>query len=56
VDSRDYTIPRPQLKVGKIDFIDTYSPFWTFSSLLKDHTRSAILDNISFYVVYHGFV
>jgi hypothetical protein len=27
VSTRDYTIPRPQLKVGKSDFIDTYSPF-----------------------------
>jgi hypothetical protein len=27
VPSRDYTIPRPQLKVGKADYIDTYSPF-----------------------------
>lgn len=26
-ESRDYTIRRPQLKVGKNDYIDTYSPF-----------------------------
>lgn len=27
VDYRDYTIYRPQLKVGTNNFIDTYSPF-----------------------------
>jgi len=27
VDFRDYTIPRPQLKIGSNSFVDTYSPF-----------------------------
>jgi hypothetical protein len=27
VETRDFTIPKPQLKVGKSDYIDTYSPF-----------------------------
>lgn len=28
VDVRDLSIRRPQMKVGKTDFIDTYTPFW----------------------------
>lgn len=27
VDIRDLSIRKPQMKVGKADFIDTYSPF-----------------------------
>ena len=27
VEIRDYSIKKPQLKIGKTDFIDTYSPF-----------------------------
>ena len=27
VPNRDLTIPKPQLKVGKSEYIDTYSPF-----------------------------
>lgn len=27
VDFRDYTIPRPQLKIGSSSYVDTYSPF-----------------------------
>jgi hypothetical protein len=27
LDRRDYTIRRPQLKIGSDSFVDTYSPF-----------------------------
>lgn len=27
VEFRDYTIPRPQLKIGSSSYVDTYSPF-----------------------------
>ena len=27
VETRDFSIRKPQLKVGKVDFVDTYSPF-----------------------------
>ena len=27
LEIRDYTIPRPQLKIGSNSFVDTYSPF-----------------------------
>ena len=27
IEYRDFSIPRPQLKVGSKNFVDTYSPF-----------------------------
>jgi hypothetical protein len=27
VEGRDFTIKRPQMKIGKTGFVDTYSPF-----------------------------